>query len=145
MALVLFRVFAEHPGVFARNLGLSADHCAMAFRSDNLLSDLRIRPLDLAAHAGHANAVFVFELDGEVVIDIAAAVCVILSSPHSISSHGMSLHDPVTKIKVVDVLLNDVVAAEPVHVEPVVEMVLGKGHAGYTLSIPNVARVEVGV
>jgi hypothetical protein len=57
----------------------------------------------------------------------------------------MILHDPVARVEVVDVLLDDVVAAEPIDVEPVVEMVLGQGHPLFPLAIPDVARVEVGV
>jgi len=57
----------------------------------------------------------------------------------------MSLHDPVAPVKVVDVLLDDVIATEPVNVEPVVEMVIRKRHPTFTFTIPDIACVEVGV
>ena len=106
---MLFRVFSENLGIFTRDIGVAADQRAKAFRSNNLLSNLRVRSFDLAAHAGHANTVFIFELDCEVIVDIATAVCVILSPTHPISLDGMSLHDPVAPVKVVDVLLDDVI------------------------------------
>jgi len=145
MAFVLFRVFSEDPGIFTRELSFATDQRGKAFRSNNFLSDLRVRSFDLAAHAGHANTVFIFELDCEVIVDITAAVCVILSPTHSIGLDGMSLHDPVASVKVVDVLLDDVIAAKPVDVEPVVEMVIGKCHPTFTFTIPDIACVEVGV
>ncbi len=57
----------------------------------------------------------------------------------------MGLHNPVARVKVVDVLLDDVVAAEPVDVEPVVEMVFRKWHPDFTFAIPDITCVEVGV
>jgi hypothetical protein len=57
----------------------------------------------------------------------------------------MSLHDPVAEVKIVDVLLDDVITAEPVNVKPIVKMILWKCHPLFTLTIPYVACVEVSV
>ena len=78
------------------------------------LADPRAGSLDLAAHAHHARAVRVFEIDGEVVEDVAVLrIGALLPAADADRSDRMAAHHPVGDVDVVHVLFDDVVAGEP--------------------------------
>ena len=83
----------------------------------------------LAALAEHLHPVLVGVLDEMLVVDLAEAL---LRGPSSIAlhagAHADGLHrmvalDPVADVEFMDVLLDDVVAAEPPHLIPVADLV----------------------
>ena len=86
---------------------------------------------DVAALAEHLRAVGVGELDGVVVEDLAEVLAPIadLAAAHAVGLDRMGVLDPVADVEVVDVLLADVVAAEPDEVVPVAHLVLHFGLA----------------
>ena len=72
------------------------------------------------------------ELDGMVVEDLAhVAAHADLPAAHALGFGGMHPDDPVSDVQIVDVLLDDVVAAEPVEVIPVADLVLHFGFARF--------------
>jgi len=80
---------------------------------------------DVAALAEHAGAALVLELDEVVVEDLA----VILARAHqpaalALGADRVAAQHPVADVDVVDVLLHDVVAAQPIEVVPVPHLVL---------------------
>src|ERR1035437_8551588 len=79
----------------------------------------------LAALAYHAPAIGTLELDEVVVKDLPVTLGIAhLASAHALPPHWMSAFDPVDHVKVVDVLLDDVVAREPGEVIPVANLVV---------------------
>ena len=87
---------------------------------------------DLTAITEHPEAVGIGELDGVVIEDLAHVLAhADLAAAHALGLARMRLHDPVGDVEVVDVLLDDVVAAEPVEVVPVADLVLHFGLARF--------------
>src|SRR4051794_24300252 len=74
----------------------------------------------------HARAVRVFIFDRKVIPDLTGFVVGIelLAGAHTPAFHGMGVHDPVRDVDVVDVLLADVVAAQPDVMIPVADLPL---------------------
>src|SRR5208283_3388327 len=67
------------------------------------------------------------------------------ATAHAIGFDGMTVHDPVADVEVMDVLLADIIAAEPGEVIPVVDLEFHLGHALATTAIPNAVAVPVGL
>ena len=102
------------------------------------------RTVDLATHAEHVRAVRVFEVDGEVVVDVAVSgIGAALPAAHAHRPHRMGTERPVRHVEVVNVLLHDVVAGEPGEVEPVPDLPLDIGPFGPALMHPESALVPV--
>ena len=57
--------------------------------------------------------------------------------------HGYAPRDPVAGVDAVDMLLDDVVAAQPDEVVPVIHLILHLGHARLPRAVPDSLGVEV--
>ena len=75
------------------------------------------------------------------VFDLMSAA---MAASHAVGRHGVIALDPVADVEVVDVLLDDVVAAEPDEVIPVAHLVFHFGLARLALAHPDGAAVPVG-
>lgn len=116
-----------------------------AFGAEDGFFDFIVAVIDLAALAEHADAVGVFEFDGEVVVDVAIdGGGSGLASAEAGGADGVGLEDPVHDIEVMDVLFDDVVTAEPGEIVPVAELPFDIGPAGFTVDDPDFAAVPVG-
>ena len=104
---------------------------------------------NLAALAVELAAVRVGEFDEVVVEDLAhallrvAALVALDAGAHAVGLDGMVALDPVADVDVVDVLLDDVVAAEPDEVVPVADLVDHFGHFRFPIAEPDSAAVPV--
>ena len=108
---------------------------------------MSVQCVDLAALAEHRDAVRVFELDGEVVEDVAVAFAG-AGLPAAEAGDGFDrvrAEDPIHDVEVVDVLLDDVVAGEPGEVVPVADLPLDVAPAGLAVDDPDLAAVPVGL
>ena len=99
-----------------------------AARANREFADQRIAAGHLPAEAEHLDAVGVRVFHGVMIKNVA----VVLAAAHQPSAHAdgrrrMSAHDPIADVEVVHVLLDDVVAAEPVEEVPVANLVLHFG------------------
>src|SRR5262249_14367522 len=98
-----------------------------AFRLGSVLA-----AVDLPAGAHYVDAVRILVVDGEEVEDVAIHVRVAVrpdaAAGAQAAQRGLA-GGPVDHVEVVDVLLVDVVAAQPGEVLPVVDRVVGVGHA----------------
>ena len=96
--------------------------------ADEGLRHVALRPVDVPAEALDDHPVRVLVLEGEVVPDVPDLLRVAdrAGGPpaHPARLDRVGLHGPVGDVQVVDVLLDDVVAAQPQEVVPVVELVL---------------------
>ncbi len=116
-----------------------------AFGAEDGFFDFVVAVIDLAALAEHADAVGVFEFDGEVVVDMAIdGGGTGLAPAEAGGADGVGLEDPVDDIEVMDVLFDDVITAEPGEVVPVAELPFDIGPAGFTVDDPDFATVPVG-
>ena len=98
----------------------------------------------LAAIAEHLQTVAVGELDGMMVEDFAHVLSdAHLPDAHSLGLDGVRVGEPVADVDVVDVLLADVVAAEPSEVVPVAHLVLHLGLIRPARPDPDAAHVQV--
>ena len=71
------------------------------------------------------------EFDEVIVVDLAdASVVAAVAASHAVGLDGMIALGPIADVEVVDVLLDDVVAAEPDEVIPVAHLVFHFGLAG---------------
>src|SRR5438552_5553624 len=93
------------------------------------LADRTPRPFDLTAISVQPHAVRILVLDSEVVPDLAGLPIQLLPSAHAPAFDGMSVHNPIGNIEVVDVLFANVVTAEPDVVIPVAKLLLQLGRA----------------
>ena len=79
---------------------------------------------DLAALAEHLGAVGIRVFDGVVIEDVAVLFAgADLAAAHALGFDGVAILDPVADIEIVDVLLADVIAAEPGEEVPVANLV----------------------
>src|SRR5205823_12741723 len=81
-------------------------------------------------------------LDGKMVPDLPA-IPADLSAAHAVGADRMRAHDPVGHIEVVDVLLADLIAAQPDVVIPVVDLILDIAHARLARARPDAGAVPV--
>ena len=84
--------------------------------SEHFLVDALVAVVVLAAVARYAHAAFVFEVGRDVVVDIAVNLGA-LGTPCGAAAgpalHRVAAHNPVADVDVVQVLLDDLVAAQP--------------------------------
>ena len=121
---IVFGGFATvFPGVCSRDF-CSAD-VGVTFASVSMLGDAVLATSDVSALTEHLSAVVVGVFDGEVVEDFSVLlVGTNLATAHSLAFDGVAVaFYPVTDVEVVDVLLADVVAAQPCVVVPVAKLV----------------------
>src|SRR5262249_19396699 len=103
----------------------SGNQIRRAFGAVRVLRDRGPATGDLAALADHARAIGIFVLHKVVVKNLAVALGVAhLSSTHALRANGMRTLDPVAHVKVMDVLLDDVVAGKPGEIIPIPDLVL---------------------
>ena len=121
-------------GVFAlaveapRGSVVSVDGVAVdlggAFAAVGVFGDAVPATALVAALAEHFGAVSVFEFDAVVVKDFAGVGAdANFGASHAVGFDGVAVFEPVDDVKVVDVLFDDVVAANPVEVVPVAHLV----------------------
>src|SRR5690606_31193199 len=110
-----------------------------ALVADGVLGGVLGAAVDRAAHAPAVAAVLEGVVDGEVVVALAEAlVGVDLLAAHADAGDGHGVAEgPAGDVEVVDVLLDDVVAAEPEEVVPVVDLVGHVVHAGPARADPD--------
>src|SRR5262249_3894719 len=95
-------------------------------RADERLGDVVGAALDLPGHAQGVDSVREFVIDGEVVVALAAlGLLMDLAAAHADGLDRVRAQRPEGDVQVMDVLLDDVVAAEPEEVVPVADLVLG--------------------
>ncbi len=122
---------------------LASDHALIdighALGADHPLGDSIGAAVDLAAHAGDPHAVRILELDGEVVVDVAQ----VAHGPaaHADALHRMGLERPVEDVEIVDVLLDDVVAAGPGEPRPAPALPFHIGAAILVVPLPVAEHV----
>ncbi len=98
----------------------------------------------LAALAIQFCAVLVGELDEVIVVDLAdAAVVAAVAASHAVGLDGMIALGPVAHVDIVDVLLDDVIAAKPDEMIPVAHLVLHLGLARLARANPDGSAVPV--
>src|SRR5690606_24041409 len=115
-----------------------------AVRAVEPFGDAAGRTRHVAALAEHAAAVFVRKLDEVVIEDLAVVRAgAYEAAALSLCVYRITLLHPVGHVDVVDVLLGDVVAAEPVKVVPVTHLVLHLGLAGLPGIHPHAVLVPV--
>lgn len=111
---VLFTSGVEAPCVATGGADDVAIHTALSLRADDVFADGIPAADDVAAEAGAAAAVCVFKLDGVMVKDFAVVLTLAdFASAHARCFNGVSFFHPVDDVNVVDVLLDDVIAANP--------------------------------
>ena len=90
------------------------------------------------------NAIGELVIDGEVVVALTAfRLGDHLAAAHADGLERMRFECPAGHVEIMDVLFDDVVAAEPEEVIPVADLVLGVAPAGLALVGPDVALVPV--
>src|SRR5262245_47252050 len=101
--------------------------------------------VDLAALAEHGDTVRVFVFDREVVVNLAMplAGAGLPAAETGDGFHRMGAEDPIHDVEVVDVLLDNVVAAEPREVVPVFELPFDVAPAGLAVDDPDLAAVPI--
>ena len=133
-------VAAPAPGVLAVDLVRLQVRCAVA--AEDVIGDIARRAVPLTARAEAAHAVLPLEDRVEVVVDVP----VLLLVAHGAAAaggdlDGIAVHHPGDLVEAVDVLLGDVVAGEPVEVEPVADLVLHVAPVLLAALVPQAARV----
>src|SRR5262249_43633678 len=89
-------------------------------------------------------AVCVLVFHSEVVKDIAMfRGFAHFASAHTKSLYGRTAHDPVDDVEIVDVLLDNVIAGQPIEVEPVAHHPLHIGPVGLALLDPELFLAPV--
>src|SRR5258706_7064910 len=135
-------------GAFGGVLALFAadlDPCARvgsALGADDKLADVVIALWPVTAHAHDTAAVGVFVLDREMVPDLPG-ILADLPAAHAVGADRVRAHDPIGHIQVVDVLLVDLVSAEPDIVVPIVDLVLDVRHARLAGARPDAGGVPI--
>src|SRR5262249_30130204 len=137
--LIRIAVFgAVAPRFAAAGSDLRTADVGCPVRSLNMFRDAAPAGVGMAALAEHACALSVFEFGEMVVEDFAD----LLPDPHlpaplSLGADGVGPFQPVDDIHIVDVLLDDVIAREPVEVVPVPDLVFHFGHAALAVAGPH--------
>src|SRR5262249_28997838 len=127
VVLLLIRIFAfllaRHPlTVFAAD-NVATD-VAGAFGADAIFRDAIPTVQNVAALAGATPAVRVFELHAMMVEDFAVIRAFAhFASAHAVGANGVTLLEPIDHVEVVNVLLDDVIAAQPNEVVPVAHLI----------------------
>ena len=115
-----------------------------AARAGDGLADVAGATLDLPAHAQAADAVGVFVLHREVVVDVTELrPGPRLPAAHAHALDRVRLQGPVDHVQVVDVLLANVVARQPAEIQPVADLPFHVGHLRRAVGVPQRPLVPV--
>src|SRR5438445_6790642 len=96
--------------------------------SDDMFRHAIPAALDMTAEAEQARAILVFKLDSMMVENLAIIESFAdLATAHALRADGMTLFDPIDHIKVMDVLLDDVIATNPSEVVPIAHLIFHLG------------------
>lgn len=98
--------------------------------------------VDLTALAVHTGSIGILVFHCEVIPDFAGALQS-FAAAHTIGADRMRALDPVADVDVMDVLLDDMITAEPQVVIPVAELILHIGLVDIPGVIPNVALIPI--
>ncbi len=136
--------FAVAPSVA---FGGRNDVCTIAVAAaalDKLADDI-LAAVDLPALADHGETVRVFVLNREVIEDVTVAFArsSLATAEAGDCLHRMRAEDPVHDVEIVHVLLNNMIAAEPGEIVPVLELPLDVAPAGLAVDDPDLAAVPV--
>jgi hypothetical protein len=117
---------------------------AAALTAKDRFRDIGV-PRGMPAEGVHADAVFVLVFHGEVVPDVAHVFGIPAGSDrtasHAHSADGVVVHHPVDHIDVMHMLLDDVVAAQPQEVVPVVNLIGGIRLTGTAIAEPDASAI----
>src|SRR5208337_2881998 len=98
----------------------------------------------LSALAEAVRAIGIGVLDAVVIENLAdAALGPDLPAANACGLHRCAPRDPVAGVDAVDMLLDDVVTAQPDEMVPVVHLILHLGHARLPRAVPDSLRMEV--
>ena len=99
-----------------------------AARAVGMFGDLARAAGNLPALAEHLGAIGIGVFDRMVVEDVAVFLAgANLAAAHALGFDGVAVLDPIANVEVVDVLLADVVAAEPGEEIPIADLVFQLG------------------
>src|SRR5213594_1934339 len=128
--LLLIRIFPARtfisPGIFTAD-NVPA-HVARPFSADSVLRDVAPTAVNVPALTEHARAIFIFKFH-RVMIENLAVVRTFadLATAHAVRAHWMAFLDPVCHVDVMDMLLDDMIAAEPNEIIPIAHLVFHLG------------------
>ena len=95
--------------------------------------------------AEHLHAIGIGELDRMMVKNLAVLFAdANLPSARATGFDRRPLHDPIADVQVMDMLFDDMIAAEPREVVPVADLMLHLRFARFTRLDPDASGVEVG-
>ena len=98
----------------------------------------------LAALAVEFRAVGISEFDEVIIIDLSnAPIIAAVAATHAVGLYGMIALGPIADVEIMDVLLDDVVAAYPDEVIPVAHLVFHFGLAGFAWPDPDRTAVPI--
>src|SRR5436305_1011261 len=101
---------------------------ASALGSDDVFGDAVPTAMDMATEAEEPRAIRILEFHSVMIEDFAVVQTLAdFATAHALSADGVALFDPVNDIQIVDVLLDDMVAANPGEVIPVAHLVFHFG------------------
>ena len=106
-------------------VGCRSSSTSQSLRAEGVLRHAVPATADVAALAEHFRAVGVFELDAVMIEDLAVvwSPCRPAQPPMPLPSHGQPAFQPIADVEIVNVLLDDMIAAEPDEVIPVAHLV----------------------
>ena len=115
-----------------------------ALRALEVLFDVVLAARELLTLAGDPHAAWVLEVDRVVVVDFARlARHPLLPAADAVGRDRHVVEEPVGDVDVVDVLLADVISAEPVEVVPVVHLILHLRLVGLAVSEPDATPIPI--
>ena len=142
LEVLLCLVVVEFPDYFALEVGnlvgLALPHTLCAL---NILTDVVAASVYLAAHAVEMNSVFELEVNAEVVVLVACLTTLAASECSSLD--GVLAQHPEEHVDVVHVLLNNMVAREPLPVHPVAYVPFHIAPSWLTVAVPKHALIPV--
>src|SRR5262249_40372554 len=128
VVLLLVRIFAafvsRHPPPILTPDNVAAD-IAGTFGAHAIFGHAVPAVQNVTALAGATRAVLIFEFNVMMIEDFAIIRAFAhFTSPHAIGSDRIALLEPIDYIEVMDVLLDDMIAAQPDEVVPVPHLIL---------------------
>src|SRR5438046_5190996 len=111
--------------------------------ANQVLAVLGGTAIDLPAHAQGMNALGPFEIDSEEVVNLAVARIPGSPEAHADRVSRMALEGPVEHVEVMDVLLDDMVAAHPGEAVPIMNLVRDVAHARLSFALPEGVLIPI--
>src|SRR5688572_6162064 len=100
-------------------------HVAFALSADDMLGHAAPATSDVTALAEQFRAVLIIEFNRVMVEDFAVLLAgADLPPAHAMAANGVAVFHPIDDIQVMDVLLANMIAAEPDEIVPVAHLVL---------------------